>query len=142
MKRINFIEWDLEYSVDVPEIDRQHKELMNLLNDAIHHSSGNPMEERAYFNKRIEVSINFIIKHFEMEEQFLSKTKYEKYNEHKMEHKKILEEIQNKKEEIQSNELEVDLKNMTEYLKEWLINHIKEYDKKAKEYFLDGKNKQ
>ena len=142
MKKINFIEWDLEYLVDVPEIDRQHKELMNLLNDAIHHSSGNMIEERTFFDRRIEMGINFIIKHFEMEEQFLSKTNYEKYNEHKMEHKILLEKIQNIKEEIENNKLEIDLSNITSYLTEWLLNHIKVYDKNAKEYFLEGKNKQ
>jgi hemerythrin-like metal-binding protein len=137
MNQTKFFKWDQEYSVGVPEIDGQHKELMNLLNEVIYHSSDNKEEERIYFDKRIENTVKFIATHFETEEQYLSKTDYEKYTEHKLEHKNLLEKMQNIKDEVQNNKLEVDLFSLTEYLKDWFVNHIKVYDKN--DIFLEKK---
>ena len=76
--------------------------------------------------------------HFKIEEQYLSKTNYEKYDDHILEHKKIVETIQNTKEEIQNNTVEIDLFAITSSTKDLFLKHLKLYDISARENFLDG----
>ena len=140
MNKIKFVEWDNKYSIGVPEIDKQHKRLMEILNDTIKHSNGVKIDERKYFNKTKNKAVKYLKKHFETEEKILSKTNYEKLKEHKAEHKKFLDEIIKTNEEIDKNIREVNLFISTAYIKEWLLNHIKNFDKKADKYIIEWAN--
>jgi hemerythrin-like metal-binding protein len=135
---MQFVIWDSQYSVGVPEIDIQHKELMNTLNDIINHTNGNKNDEKEYFNKIKGPVEKYIKNHFDTEENILSKTKYERLDEHKLEHKNFLKEIKRIIEEIDNNKNEMNLSNIGEWIKEWLLNHIKTYDKDGMEYFKEG----
>ena len=140
MNKIKFVEWDNKYSIGVPEIDRQHKRLMEILNDTIKHSNGVKIDERKYFNKTKNKAVKYLKKHFDTEEKILSRTSYKKLEEHKAEHKKFFDEIIKTNEEIDKNVREIDLFNSTAYIKEWLLNHIKNYDKKADKYVIEWAN--
>jgi len=140
MNKIKFVEWDKKYSIGVSEIDKQHKRLMEILNDTIKHSNGVKIDERKYFNKNRKKAEKYLKKHFETEEKILSKTNYKKLEEHKAEHKKFLDEIVKINEEIDKNIREINLFNSTAYIKEWLLNHIKNYDKKADKYIVEWAN--
>ena len=141
MNKVQFVEWDSQYYIGVPEIDKQHKKLMKILNDTINHSNGNKIDERKYFNKTRKKAEKYLKKHFETEERMLSKTKYEKLEEHKAEHDKFYEEIRKANEEIENNIRDINLFNSTAYIKEWLLNHIKNFDKKADKYIMEWANK-
>jgi hemerythrin-like metal-binding protein len=135
---MEFVTWNSQYSVGVSEIDTQHKELMNILNDLIYHSNRNKNDEKIYFDKIKDMAEEYIIKHFETEENILSKTNYERLEEHKLEHKNFLKEIKRIIEEIDNDKSKMTLSNIAEWIKEWLLNHIKTYDKDGMEYFKDG----
>jgi hemerythrin len=113
---------------------------MEILNDTIKHSNGVKIDERKYFNKTKNKAVKYLKKHFETEEKILSKTNYEKLEEHKAEHKKFLDEIIKINEEIDKNIREVNLFISTAYIKEWLLNHIKNFDKKADKYIIEWVN--
>ena len=68
----------------------------------------------------------------------MAKPNYEKYNEHILEHKNIMEKIQNMKEKIQNNDIEIDLFYLTPYFKDLFFDHLILYDISAREYFLDS----
>ena len=138
MGKFKFVEWNADYSVGVSIVDNQHKELINFLNAAVNHSSGNTIEERKYFDKMIHMVIQFFENHFETEEALLSETKYGKFDEHKEEHKKCLEVIKKTVKEIEDNRRIINLFELTAELKEFLLNHIIIYDKKAQDYFKEG----
>ena len=141
MNKTKYVEWDSQFSIGMPEIDKQHKKLMKMLNETVKHSNGNRIDERKYFDKTARKAAEFLKKHFETEEKILSKTKYEKLEEHKAEHRKFYEEIRKSNEEIENNIRDVNLFNSTAFIKEWLLNHIKNYDKKADKYILECINK-
>jgi len=136
-KKPKFVEWDSQFAIGVPEIDNQHKKLMELLNDTIKHSNGNLIDERKYFNKNRGKAEKYLKMHFETEEEILSKTSYRKLEEHKAEHAKFYEEIRKLNEEIAHHKRPVNLFYSTAFIKEWLLNHIKKYDKKADKYILE-----
>jgi len=141
MNRIDYVQWDSQYAIGVAEIDNQHKKLFKILNDTIKHSNGNQNDERKYFNRKVRKAERFLKKHFDTEENILSKTKYDRMEEHKAEHNKFYEEIRKSNDEIENNRKEVNLFEATAYIKEWLLNHIKNYDKKADQYIIESTNK-
>ena len=65
---MSFIKWDDSLSVNVAEIDKQHKELVKLLNylaDAILEKKGNDALERT-----LEGLIKYAEQHFKTEEKY------------------------------------------------------------------------
>jgi len=138
---MDFVELGYEYTINVPELDRQHKELANRLNEAIKHCTGRKAEERKFYDKNTRYSIKFLKNHFETEEKILNKTKYEHFDKHKAEHKRILEELTKMNDDIEKNIVELDLFYVTAFIKETVMKHIKTHDLKAKKYFVEGNAK-
>jgi len=135
---INYIIWNKEYSIDVLEIDLQHKELMNLVNNSISHCLGSAKSEKKYFDKIVNESIKFLEKHFSTEEQIFDRTGYDKKEEHKKEHETIFNKMTAISNDLKDDKKEMDLFTLITNLKEWLLSHILAYDKTAKEYFKEG----
>jgi len=137
MNKIKFVEWDPQFAIGLPEIDKQHKKLLEMLNDTIKHSNGNKEDERKYFKTIRVKSEKYLKKHFDTEERILSMTSYEKLEQHKAEHNKFYNEILKSNDDIENYRKEINLFDSTAFIKEWLVNHIKKYDKKADKYLLE-----
>jgi hemerythrin-like metal-binding protein len=135
---MDFIELGYEYILDVPEIDEQHKELAKQLNNAIKHCTGNKNDEKRFYYENMGRSINFMKNHFEVEEEILCKTKYKNAEKHKLDHKKILNELIKMNDDIEKNKVELDLYYVTAFVRETVMKHIKKYDIAAKKYFVEG----
>jgi len=135
---MDFVELGYEYLLGVPEIDNQHKELAKQLNNAIKHCTGKKTDEKIFYEKNTRKSIEFLRDHFEAEEKILCKTKYENFKKHKLEHKKILDEIIKMNDDIEKNKVELNLFYVTAFIKESIMRHLKTYDLSAKKYFIEG----
>ncbi|MDR0313565.1 MAG: hemerythrin family protein [Treponema sp.] len=136
---MEFIKLGYEYLLDVPELDKQHKELAKRLNNAIKHCTGKKNDEKIFYFETMVKSIDYIRNHFETEEKLLCKTKYENTEKHKLEHKKILDELIKMNDDIEKNKVELDLFYVTAFIRELVMKHIKIYDIAAKKYFIEGK---
>ncbi|MDR2516138.1 MAG: hemerythrin family protein [Spirochaetaceae bacterium] len=139
MKKLDYIKMNSRYYVETAEIDIQHQEIMNMINNFIVHCTGNKNEERHFFDRIMETLINYFGEHFSTEEKLLSGTAYEKYGEHKNEHDTVLEKLKTVMNDVKNNQRELDLYDLTDYIRGWALNHILEYDKPAKECFKEGK---
>jgi hemerythrin len=135
---MEFIKLSYEYLLDVPELDKQHKELAKRLNNAIKHCTGKKNDEKKFYFQTMGKSINYIRNHFETEEKILCKTKYENTEKHKLEHKKILDELIKMNDDIEKNKVELDLFYLTASIREMVMKHIQTYDIVAKKYFIEG----
>jgi len=135
---MDFVELGYEYLLNVPEIDRQHKELAKQLNNTIRHCTGKKSDEKKFYDKNMRKSLDFLRNHFETEEKILCKTKYEDFNKHKLDHKKILEEIKKMSDGIEKNKEELNLFYVAAFIKERIMKHLKMYDLNAKVYFIEG----
>ena len=138
MEATDLIQWKPEYAVGVTEIDNQHKELMNFVNSLISHSKKNQPGENTYLIKIINSAIDHVADHFKSEEEVLSKTSYEKLADHKKEHKLITAKLLDIKNETKNDKGDIALYNLTVILKDYFMNHILQYDREAKEYFIMG----
>lgn len=130
-----FIEWDDKFSVNVKEIDDQHKGLFKVIND---------LNDAVYEGKAqdiIEVTVHKMIEyanvHFATEEKYMIKFNFTGYSEHKAEHDTF---------HMKALELNGRLKvgvyvlssEIMRFLKDWLTNHILVTDKKYGPYFNEN----
>ena len=67
---MSIIEWDKKYSVNIRKIDKQHKQIISILNDINDlRFQGKPQK----IEKIIDDLINYIKHHFSTEEEYLMK---------------------------------------------------------------------
>ena len=125
------IVWDQVLSVGVDEIDEDHQKLItifNILNHAV--AEG---ESADYLAAVLEELINCTVWHFSHEERLMLKYGYADSDEHKAEHRALIESAQ----ELQRGILQAD-KPVSEqeisYLERWLTGHILTDDMRLGEY--------
>ncbi|MBW2963860.1 bacteriohemerythrin [Candidatus Woesearchaeota archaeon] len=124
-----FIEWDDSLSLDLAEIDAQHKrevELLNRLHDA------KDSDKKAIFHKIAEHTVM----HFSTEEKYFDRFHYSKSAAHKEAHQNFLKEVARIGAEVDAGKgLSAKNENL---IKVWLVNHIKSMDAKYVNCFKDN----
>jgi hemerythrin len=138
MQKTEYIVWRPEFSVGVEEIDNQHKELLNLVNDSINHSTGNAESERNFFDTIIRIGVNYLQNHFSTEEQIMVKTAYQNYDAHKKEHDDMIKTVSDMIDDIESGKTPLNLLRFSLFLRDWFLNHIPTFDKPTEECFKRG----
>ena len=129
---MSLFNWSDSYSVKVAELDNQHKELINILNelyDAMSARKGNEV-----LGSVITKLSNYTRLHFATEEKYMEKYSYPGYAEQKKEHDLFLVKVQEFQKGFQAGELMLSMEVST-FLKNWLINHISGVDKKYGPFF-------
>lgn len=123
-----FISWSPKFSVGIDEIDDQHKHFIKILNKV--HSK---LDEK---NEDVADELNELIEyariHFSTEEKYFDEWKYPFTNEHEIVHAQLTLDILKFKERFDNGEKV--LKEITDFLKEWLGVHLKIYDGKYAKY--------
>jgi len=120
------MEWDGSLSVNVSEIDEQHRHLVDLLN-----SLNEAMKERKgkeALGGILKGMVDYAAEHFTTEENYFDRFGYPGGFVHKREHRKFVERVLEFKKGFDSGELMLSLEVMT-FLKDWLGTHIKGSDK-------------
>jgi len=125
--------WNDKFSIGLPEIDEQHKKLIdiiNMMNDVV--------EGKAMKNTTMKIvlreMVNYTNYHFNSEEELMIKSGYPGYAEHKKEHTDFIIAVKKFSVEIKENRnISCDL---IIFLYNWLTNHILNVDNKMGQYTL------
>ncbi|MDR1586735.1 MAG: bacteriohemerythrin [Treponema sp.] len=136
--KVEYIVWKQEYSVEVEEIDNQHKELLNIVNSLLSCYLGNKTKGKEFFIKIINGAFEHIKFHFATEENIMQETHYPNYAEHKAEHDNMVGNLTVLINDTVSGKIEFDVLAFALNLKDWFLNHIPEHDIKAKECFKNS----
>jgi hemerythrin len=126
------IPWEEKYNLGIKEIDLQHMhfvETLNKLYDAINNS-----QVQEELEKIIDQLIEYKNLHFSTEEKYFDLFKYEGAEEHKKEHDLFSDNILRFQEEFKSGKKEITFE-LTDFLEDWLINHLSTMDKKYADCF-------
>lgn len=133
------IEWSGKYTTGLGWQDRQHKELFNRLNaltEAIERGEADVEVQRS-----IEFLDEYVVIHFDYEEQAMNRQGYPDMIPHIEAHIKFIEEIASLKGDLQKPGGGGDMKEAAErvmgQLVDWLENHIGGIDKELGAYLLD-----
>jgi hemerythrin len=127
-----YIEWIPEYSVEVKEIDDQHKKFVLLLNDL-----ADAVEigcEEIALSDILAQLVGYAGYHFATEERYFDEFHYENADVHKIEHHKFREQVAEFQKNYVGREKDYATKIM-EFMKDWIVVHIKTADKAYSECF-------
>jgi hemerythrin-like metal-binding protein len=128
------IKWSDSYSVGIAEIDNQHIHLIELINQFYNAF----LEGRAatFIDTVYNEMINYTDYHFTTEENYLKKHNYPEIKEHTALHQSFIEKINVMLEEYKSGSLTISY-DLMNFLRDWLLNHIKGTDMLYAQYFKE-----
>ncbi len=125
------IVWSHILSVEVDEIDEDHRKLVNIFNILNH--SVMEGESPDYLAAVLEELINCTVWHFSHEERLMLKYGYEEMDEHKAEHQELIKSAKELQQEILQADKPVADKHI-EFLERWLTEHILTADMRLGSY--------
>jgi len=122
---VAFFTWSDELSVGNAFIDADHKKLVDMVNkfhDAMSQGKGG-----AVVGIVLDNLIVYTREHFHREEVAMEKIGYPLFAEHKREHDKLIQEVQDLHASLAAGKTMLTIK-VAKFLKDWLTVHIKETD--------------
>jgi hemerythrin len=120
------ITWSDKFSVQVKQLDEQHKKLIEILNrlhDAMKVGKGKEILEEV-----LGSLIIYTRKHFAAEEELMKVNNYPGYAVHKQEHNQLVVQVLDVQKQTQAGV--VLSQQVMSFLKNWLETHIQGTDKK------------
>ena len=129
------LKWLPEYSVNVKEIDNQHKQFIQLICRLF-----KAIDERTTQKELgpiLNELITFAKNHFQTEEKYFDKFNYENSKSHKNEHRKFKKKVSELKNKYQNNEIEISYE-LVDFLEDWLVEHLMKQDQKYVQCFAEN----
>lgn len=124
-KQMSLIEWKNEFSLGVPRVDAEHRELIDLINQ---------LHRKAQFPEHDGRIVGFLedlhtsaARHFAHEELMMRSRGYTAFEQHRADHQRLLNEVNAMMAEYQGGALD-NMGIMTERLYDWFCVHFKTYD--------------
>ena len=125
---------DETLTLGIEEIDGDHSKLIELYN--ILNQSVTKGASREYVEAVLEEMINCTIWHFSHEERLMVKYGYSGYEEHKQDHKDLIEGASKLKQKfLQAGKLE---EEDLVYLERWLTEHILVSDSRLADFLIEA----
>ncbi len=121
-----FLTWSDEFSVGVVELDEQHKKIFGYLNEFYDSIKS---DNKKALKSLIDSLMEYALYHFRTEEKYFDKFDYEDSEFHKKEHQDFVDRVLEFKYKFESGKLVVSL-TITNFLKNWIKEHIKISDKR------------
>jgi hemerythrin-like metal-binding protein len=119
------IEWKDHYSVGVPAVDHEHRELIDLINRVHDELSAGVGEAR------ITASLGDILAaisaHFALEERFMTERRYDQRAAHKEEHERLLDVLRDIMESY-DDDPQASSELLAKRLDEWFTIHFRTHD--------------
>lgn len=115
------LSWNEQYLIGQATIDEEHKMLFRLINDF--HSHWMEKRDRQDIARVLNRLIQYGEQHFRDEERIMAEEGYPKLAEHRAIHEKLVDEIFKLNEEL-ADKSQLLERDMTKFLKQWLVDHI------------------
>lgn len=122
-----FFKWLPDYSVNIRQIDEQHKELVNILNRLF--MAVTRREGERVIAEILDGLMSYTLTHFELEEDLMRQAKYKDLEPHIDEHRKLVAKLDALTKKYMLYEKPIYFE-MLSFLKTWLREHIQGVDKK------------
>lgn len=119
--------WRDDYSVNIKQIDDQHKKLFDYVNEI--HEAMKTKKTKDELGGIIKKLAGYTVTHFKVEENYFEKYDYPEKAVHKVEHDVFVDKVKGFQKDLDSGKLLLSLE-IINFLRDWLVNHIKGTDKK------------
>ena len=128
------LQWDDSLATGLSEVDRQHKVLVEMicnLHEAMRSGKG-----KAQLEAIISELSNYAVDHFGYEEKLMEQYKYPGYLNHRKEHIAFVDKVIAFGNDFRENRAALTTEVMN-FLKNWLVGHIKGTDQKYSPFFIE-----
>jgi len=125
--QIELLDWDSSYSVSVGQLDEHHQYLFCLIN-ILQGASGKGKEDSVVGMVLAELA-GYAENHFNVEEVLMEQANYPALPEHRREHQAFIARVAEFKKNLAAG-MEGNAVAVLGFLKDWLIKHIQQVDKK------------
>ena len=119
------LDWKAEYTLGIPDVDHEHQELFELIND-LHASLLEPGSETTVVDFLGEL-YSKISSHFALEEKLMRDGRYADLATHKSDHERLLDEIRDLMDDYEDGGY-VDLDRFAADLEQWFSVHFSTHD--------------
>lgn len=126
-----FMSWNKSMDVGVKKFNDQHKQLIAIANKAYVIAKNG--KTHGSLAKLINELLEFARVHFSTEEFYFDKFNYPDAEEHKLEHAELTEDALNYDRRFRDGEDVA--RELLDFFKKWVDNHLKTYDKKYTKFF-------
>jgi hemerythrin-like metal-binding protein len=121
-----FVAWEQRFSVGNTQIDSQHRQLFDLVNEL--HNSLLRGAGPGILHSILEKLLAYTHLHFNTEERIMLSTGYPDFAEHKAEHDRLAAQVLEYVEGLKSGRLTLTTR-VSYFLRDWLLHHILESDR-------------
>ncbi len=119
------IEWSEDFAVGIPEVDKDHQELIEDIN-GLYEQLGSGRDELTVMDFLTAVYAE-AREHFIREEELMLEQDYQDYEDHKAEHERFLERMGELMGESQ-DDVPTEDGGISLWLSHWLVNHFQVHD--------------
>ncbi len=124
--------WSAEYMIGNSQIDSQHKQLVLTLDGLLKALKEPPQAyQKQVFEQTVKFVKNYAVVHFNTEEMYQAEIGFTEAEAHRQMHKDFVEKVHEKELELIRSDYETAVvRQLAEFLTQWLIYHIMKEDKK------------
>ncbi len=133
MTGMALITWSDALSVQVREIDDQHKRLVQLINSL--HDAMKAGQGKEALEKTLQELANYAVYHFRTEENYMQQFSYAGYASHKLKHDAFVKKVTAFQADYVAGKLGLSIELMN-FLRDWVTTHIRETDRNYTGTFL------
>ncbi len=127
-----YMDWKDYYSVNVREIDEQHKKLIGMINEL--HDAMKAGKGKAAMSNILKELIDYASSHFATEERYMKHFGFPGYAQHKAEHDAFAVKVIDFQQQYNRGSVSLTFEVM-EFLETWLVKHIRGTDKEYGPFF-------
>ena len=120
------IEWREEFNTGIPDVDYEHRELVDLINRLHEHIVTGA--DRARVHEFLGEVFARIAAHFALEESIMRKHGYDEYHAHKAEHERLLDEIRDIMDAQEASTAANSEQKLASVVRDWFVDHFKTKD--------------
>lgn len=122
-----FLEWDQELDVHVDKMNQEHIKLIEYMNIVYDKSNNNAPKPE--ISQALSELANYTVQHFKDEEAYMESIAFPKLDSHKLIHKDLLKKVTAYINDFEKGDGSLP-KEFFNFLKLWLLAHIKGIDVK------------
>jgi hemerythrin-like metal-binding protein len=119
------IEWREEFCTGIPGVDYEHEKLIEQVN-SVYALIDDEVDRDRVIDMLGDI-YGSISAHFALEEQMMKKHGYDRYQEHRTDHERLLDEIREISDDFE-NSTELDTQRFKQRLNDWFAIHFKTHD--------------
>ena len=129
---MSLIEWKPEYRVGIEAVDKEHQELIEMINELYDEfRAGATPAAAAEALGQIYTEISA---HFALEERFMWQADYPDFESHKADHEQLLDELLEIMERVELGD-NVDASRLGKELDSWFSEHFSTHDARLHRHF-------